>query len=73
MLKEISENSDFETISDKGIACISNSISNEEDSEYINDIKESLNKKKSFIWDKNSCAFDSFISIINIANNARTY
>ena len=63
MLKEIDEDRDIESKSDNEIVKISNSTSREEESENLNDINENLNKKKSFVWGKNSCSFDSFISI----------
>ena len=49
MLKEIDEDRDIESKSDKEIVKISNSTSREEESENLNDINENLNKKKSFV------------------------
>ena len=63
LLKEISEDNDSESNSNKNKLTISNSSSSKEESENIYDNKENINKKKGFKWYKNSCSFDSFISI----------
>ena len=63
ILKELDDDKDSENKSEESIFIISNSFSSKEDSDNLNNIQENLNKKKGFKWDKNSCSFDSFISI----------
>ena len=63
MIKEIEEDKDSENKSGNSIVIISSSSSSKDDSNNLNDIQDNLNRKKSFKWDKNSCSFDSFISI----------
>ena len=63
ILKELDDDKDSENKSEESNFIISNSSSSKDDSDNLNDIQENLNKKKGFKWDKNSCSFDSFISI----------